>query len=103
MMNKGGGRKCLTLCKSCHNINTISRGRANKQTYIDYKGGKCEGCGYNTCQDALEFHHIDPSHKDPTFKSMRYWGLEKAKQELAKCKLVCSNCHREVHAGIRTI
>lgn len=95
MMSKGGGRKCNTLCKSCHNIRTVERGRKNKAAYIEYKGGRCEKCGYSRCYDALEFHHPDPKEKDPTFKAIRYWGLEKAKRELDKCNLLCSNCHRE--------
>lgn len=100
MMNKGKGRKSLSLCKSCHNKNTIDRGRSNRLTYIDYKGGKCQKCGYNRCVDALDFHHVEAEHKDPTFPSIRYWGLEKAKSELDKCVLLCSNCHRETHAGL---
>lgn len=99
MMNKGGGRKSLSLCKACHNKNTIERGRNNKLRYIAYKGGKCEVCSYNKCLDALDFHHIDPKQKDPTFESMRYWGIEKAKAELDKCQLLCCRCHREVHYG----
>ena len=82
MMNKGGGRKSHTLCKSCHNIRTIERGRRNKLAYIQYKGGKCAKCSYDKCSDALEFHHLDPTQKDPTFKSIRYWGLEKARANL---------------------
>lgn len=100
MMNKGKDRISLTLCKKCHNENTIYRGKTNKQKYIEYKGGKCEKCGYNSCNEALEFHHIEPLEKDLTFKSLRYWGLEKAKKELDKCMLLCSNCHREKHANI---
>lgn len=101
MMNKGGGRKSNTLCKDCHNSNTINRGRKNKEVYIQYKGGKCQRCGYNKCLEALEFHHVEPAHKDPTFQSMRYWGIEKAKLELDKCSLLCSNCHRETHVEIK--
>lgn len=97
MMNRGKGRKSKNLCKSCHNKQTIERGRKNRATYIEYKGGKCEICGYNRCFDALEFHHINPEEKDPNFQSMRYWGLDKAKEELDKCLLLCSNCHREEH------
>lgn len=100
MMNKGKGRKALTLCKTCHNKNTIERGQKNKQTYIDYKGGKCEKCGYSACQEALDFHHIDSNKKDPNFTSIRYWGLEKAKEELDRCMLLCCRCHREKHAGV---
>lgn len=96
-MNLGNGRISRIRCKSCHNKQTIDRGQKNKQLYVDYKGGKCEKCNYNKCIDALEFHHLDPNEKDPNFKSIRYWGLEKAKIELNKCALLCSNCHREEH------
>lgn len=100
MMNKGGGRLSSTLCKVCHNLKTIARGRQNKINYLDYKGSQCEKCGYNACVEALEFHHKDPNEKDPNFKSMRYWGLKKAKEELDKCLLLCCRCHREKHADI---
>jgi predicted Zn-ribbon and HTH transcriptional regulator len=100
MMSRGNARKSKTLCKLCHNQQTIARGRENRKQYLLYKGGKCERCGYKACQDALEFHHQNPKEKDPTFKSVRYWGFEKAKFELDKCLLLCSNCHREKHAGI---
>ena len=100
MMNKGGGRRAKSLCKSCHNKQTIERGQKNREAYVNYLGGSCKYCSYARCLSALEFHHRDPSKKDPTFTSMRYWGLEKAKKELDKCDLVCANCHREVHAGL---
>lgn len=100
MMNRGHGRRALCLCKKCHNKNTKERGKRNKQKYVDYKGGKCERCGYNRCLNALDFHHINPKEKDPTFENFRYWGIEKAKEELDKCMLLCSNCHREKHDDI---
>ena len=66
---------------------------------IEYKGGKCVFCGYNKCNDALEFHHIDPSNKGFSLSVRgltRSWS--KIKKELDKCILVCANCHRELHA-----
>ena len=39
---------------------TVKR-RAIKKMLVQYKGGKCERCGYNKCIRALEFHHLDPS------------------------------------------
>jgi len=98
MMSKGGGRHSKTLCKSCHNLRTIARGKRNREKYVAYLGGCCIHCGYSKCLDALDFHHKDPDTKDPAFRSFRYWGLEKAKLELAKCELVCANCHREIHS-----
>lgn len=71
---------------------------------IEYKGGKCELCGYNKCVGALEFHHLDPEEKDFGISSdgnTRAW--KKLRPELDKCILVCSNCHREIHAGLINI
>lgn len=67
-----------------------------KQRAVDYKGGKCETCGYDKCLSALEFHHTDPNEKDfGIASSTRSW--ESVKAELIKCKMLCSNCHREEH------
>lgn len=78
-----------------------ARRKKLKQMAIDYKGGKCQVCGYNKCTGALEFHHPDPNKKDFGMSDggwTRAW--EKIKTEIEKCMLVCANCHREIHAGI---
>lgn len=70
-----------------------------KQWALDYKGGKCEICGYNKCSDALEFHHEDPSQKEFSLSDRNLiLDWQAIKLELDKCKLVCANCHREVHS-----
>ena len=80
---------------------TLSYRRKVKNQIIEYKGGKCEICGYNKCIEALEFHHLNPQEKDfnisggtKSFKSL--------KPEIDKCILVCANCHREIHSGLIT-
>ncbi len=68
---------------------------------IEYKGGKCQICGYDRCFEALEFHHIDPTKKDFGISYKGYTrSWEKVKEEADKCILLCANCHREFHAGI---
>ena len=67
-----------------------------KLKLIEYKGGKCERCGYNKCHVALEFHHLNPDEKDFTI-SGKSWSFERLKKEVDKCILVCSNCHKEIH------
>jgi hypothetical protein len=65
------------------------------------KGSKCIICGYDKCQRALSFHHIDPSSKEfdlSTNGLTRSW--EKIQKEIEKCVLVCANCHMEIHDGI---
>ena len=72
-----------------------------KKLLVEYKGNKCQVCGYNRCLSALEFHHLDPNSKDFTIAStMKYSNLDKLKVEVDKCILVCANCHREIHAGV---
>lgn len=75
---------------------TIKR-RAIKKALIEYKGGKCERCGYDKCMRALEFHHLDPSEKDFGISKNLCKSMEKQKAEVDKCILLCSNCHAEVH------
>jgi len=81
------------------NVIYVQRRREKiKSLSVEYKGGKCEICGYNKCIDALEFHHINPEEKDFGIASKGYVrSWEKVKKELDKCMLVCANCHREIH------
>lgn len=67
-----------------------------KEKLVEYKGGKCEICGYDKCVAALDFHHTDSSQKDFNI-SDGVKSFEKAKKEVDKCILVCANCHREIH------
>lgn len=70
-----------------------------KQKCIDYKGGKCEKCGYNKCNEALEFHHLNPETKLFDISSNCYnhkWS--DVEKELDKCIMLCANCHRELHS-----
>ena len=71
---------------------------------VDYKGGKCERCGYDRCPDALEFHHLDPAKKDFAIYSKGYTrSWQKVKVELDKCMIVCANCHRELHSKVSSL
>jgi len=72
-----------------------------KDKAIEFKGGKCEICGYSRCCGALEFHHIGKEEKEFGVAAKGYTrSWEKVKAELGKCLLLCANCHREVHAGL---
>ncbi len=75
-----------------------------KQKSLLYKGNKCLFCGYNKYNGALEFHHINSKTKIFGIGQKGYTrSWESVKNELDKCVLVCSNCHKEVHAGIRSV
>lgn len=42
----------------------VTKARQKRKADLVYiMGGKCSICGYDKCQQALEFHHIDKSTK----------------------------------------
>jgi len=74
------------------------RRKALQDKAIAYLGGKCQICGYNKCNAALHFHHIDPQGKDFCISSaLTSW--KRIQRELDKCILLCANCHYETHDG----
>jgi glycerol-3-phosphate cytidylyltransferase-like family protein len=76
--------------------NVVSWRKRTKIKLVEYKGGKCEICGYDKCTSALSFHHKDPAEKDFSISSKSY-SFERLKEEVDKCMLVCQNCHIEIH------
>lgn len=75
--------------------------RELKQKAVDYKGGRCEACGYTKCVAALSFHHKDPTQKDfgiSRLISSLLWS--EIEEELQKTTLLCIRCHTEVHSGM---
>lgn len=75
------------------------RGIKRKLELINLKGGKCEVCGYNKNISSLEFHHKNPSEKSFPLdvRHLSNTNIDKLKEEVAKCILLCANCHREIH------
>jgi hypothetical protein len=96
------GRAGLSgFCKKCMCEDRTDRAREFKRRCVEYKGGKCERCGYNRCDWSIDFHHRDPNEKDFGLGKQRRTRFDdKIKKELDKCMILCSNCHREKHAGL---
>ena len=81
----------------------VKRWRSSaKSRMIKAFGGVCGICGYSRCREALDFHHINPADKSFSFGrvSANPKSKDKIADELEKCICLCSNCHREVHAGL---
>lgn len=79
----------------------INHVRKRKKDLISIFDSKCCICGFNQFQEALEFHHVDPTQKEfgITSSSAVTRALDKQIIEAKKCVLVCANCHRGIHAG----
>lgn len=59
-------------------------------------GKSCVFCGSS---DRLEFHHWDPAAK--TDHNVWSWSAERREAELAKCVVLCHDCHVGRHREAR--
>ncbi len=91
-------------CKKCRVESVSKNRRIRKSKLISEFGNKCNICGYDKCQQALQFHHLNPEDKKFGISESglcRSW--DKMLQEASKCILVCANCHAEIESGITKI
>lgn len=119
--NKGRADGLNSICKKCSQERSRQYYSDNRQLHIKnanknrdrYRAElkveldiiKSRGCKF--CDEkepaCMDFHHIDPSKKE--YLVSKLWGMvskKKLKKELDKCVVVCSNCHRKLHAGLLT-
>jgi hypothetical protein len=93
--------RTFPYCKKCDSNRVNLLQKEIKEKAVEYKGGKCEYCGYNKCLGSLHFHHKDPKEKDFGISQYKKLDYDKLKKELDKCILVCANCHGEIHEKIK--
>jgi hypothetical protein len=94
--------KCDLVCCACHRIRSHSRRKPpTTKKLVDFhewldllKANPCTDCGRVLAPVAMDFDHIHDD-KIEGIAQMWSWGRAKVLEELAKCKLVCANCHRE--------
>lgn len=68
-----------------------------KSNFIrEIKSHPCMDCGKRYPYYVMDFDHRDRSAKIENIARMSVsnWSLEKIKAEIAKCDIVCANCHR---------
>jgi hypothetical protein len=85
-------------CKTCFNARSKERQQSIKRRAVEYKGGKCQRCGYQGHIASYDFHHKNPKEKSFTISVFKNWSFWRIKSELDKCILLCANCHRELEA-----
>ena len=100
-------------CRLCQKKYRKDHYKKHKQKYIDKakdyrikvrdwfndlkKDLFCEVCGEDRYW-VLDFHHNDPLQKDNEVTNLvRDCSKEKIIEEIKKCKVLCSNCHRDLH------
>ena len=77
-----------------HNKRYIHRGRMFLRELK--MSNACVECS-ESHPDILEFDHIEPNNKDTdvSYMSQHAYCLETIEKEIAKCVLLCANCHRK--------
>lgn len=79
--------------------NQKQRRYARKKYFVALLGEKCSQCGFSQSYTALSFHHKDKMTKTDNLPNMFHnKTLATCEKEAAKCKLLCENCHRELHS-----
>lgn len=57
----------------------------------------CMDCGRRFPSAAMDFHHRDPKQKSGNMNAIRKYSVDRVREELAKCDLLCACCHRIRH------
>lgn len=104
-----------SLCKRCKNEYNIQHYKNNKSRYTELRRKRkqlrkryvrlykilsgCEFCGENH-PACLDLHH---KQRKMGYKTEICWmidsgiSIERIKEEIKKCIVLCSNCHRKLH------
>ena len=79
------------------------KSRANRAYINAYKAVRgCAVCG--ECRvDCLDLHHRVTALKSFELSHARDRSIDKIDVELAKCDVLCANCHRVLHAEERAV
>lgn len=107
--------KCEIVCANCHRLRTrkqhrerlaqrtpsthprIAEHRARWRHHADIldqlRSVPCADCGRRFAQCAMDFDHRDPSTKTVAVSRLINGGYAKLMAEVAKCDIVCANCH----------
>ena len=81
------------------------RRHAIAEWFVELKGTfVCTRCGEDH-PGCIQFHHLDPAHKETSVADAvrRGWSRDRILGELAKCEVLCANCHAKHHAKERAL
>jgi hypothetical protein len=87
--------------KEAYSSNVLKRKKETQEWLRSLKAGKsCRYCteSYAAC---LDYHHRDGTEKKFNIAKAATNGYsrETILKEIAKCDLICANCHRKLHDG----
>lgn len=96
-------------CRDCKKASDAEYYQANKDKYLQYnreqyardrkkldelKSLPCADCGGTFPPYVMDFDHLDEAMKRFNVSTGKRYSWEEMLLEIAKCELVCANCHR---------
>lgn len=117
---KSGKIEYQASCKKCQKIykdnhyrenkdkylfDNTKRKKENRQFYLNFKKTLiCSLCPENF-PECLDFHHTnkkDKLYKSGVYRTLMHKGKKAFLEEVSKCQVLCSNCHRKQHSLLRS-
>lgn len=100
------GKRWYAKNKERHKANVRLSKKAGRlkvrRIILEAKNRPCMDCGGRFAPDVMDFHHRDPATKVRNigdWASDGPYSVDGLVEEMEKCDLLCSNCHRLRHAN----
>ena len=91
------GNKIHHVCKDCVRKKEKQKYYTRQEKLNELKRNlSCKKCGEDRFY-LLDFHHLNPEEKDYCISDNPHAKIETLQEEINKCIVLCSNCHREFH------
>ena len=100
---KVAGSNPATTTNFMNKYEYVKRALSNRMVWFNsLKDKPCADCGIQYPPYVMEFHHLDPTLKMFGLGQGRFReGRERILAEIAKCVLLCANCHRHREYGLK--
>jgi 5-methylcytosine-specific restriction endonuclease McrA len=86
-------REAVAICRATPPLTKQERRTFQKELIQDLKRQPCRDCGGIFHAEAMEFDHV-LGDKEFNISKIRGRSMKRLKKEIAKCDLICANCHR---------
>ncbi len=88
-------------CNTCYKDTKQARKEKMREWFTEYKKTlKCNRCP-NLDFRVFEFHHKNDDKELNVSEAVDRWSKERIMKEVAKCEVICANCHRILHYNER--
>lgn len=81
------------VCKSCDKLRKAAHNAAVRRFTTTIKR-KCMDCGGSFPPECMDLDHRDREEKFRAVGEMGRYSFVRVREEVAKCDVVCANCHR---------